>query len=194
MQRDAEMARAIQNVRAGNTRYGQNRALEDKMLMGGLQATGAMIGGAMQAQQSQTKDINNKNRSIMSGAIDDATRKAGLARAEAAKPSPDYVPNEAIATEGQHNVPSWLQQAQTGQVSNPDYIKEAAKQASATQDLNLSAAGANIGGYRTPSGADAIDADSDTRAADLQTGQNILKATQHMGSQMGGMGRSLARR
>ncbi len=184
------MARAIATLRAGQSRSQQNQALADKALLAGAQAGIGTVGHVIDATRSEKLQKEQRQRSIMSGAIDDATRKAGLARIEAAKPSPDYVSNAAVETQGAHDLPSWLSQAQGQPVSGPDYIKEAAKSASDNQNVNIAAAGANIGGYRTPSGADDIDVDSDGRAADIQTGKNIMKATQHMGGMMG----SLARR
>ncbi len=183
------MARAIQTLRRGESIGQQDEAMQRKAAMVGFQAMLGAVGHSIQADGSRKLQEQQKNRSIMSGAIDDATRKAGLARVEAARPSPDYVPNAAVETRGAHDVPSWLSQAQGQPVNGPDYIKEAAKSASDNQNLNSAAAGANIGGYRTPGGLDGVDQDSDSRAADIMTGKNIMKATENMGGMMGSLPR-----
>ncbi len=191
MQRSDEMARAIHNIRIGNTRSQIDQAREDKMLMAGAQATAAMINGTIQAQKSQTQAINDKNRGIMSGAIDSASR--GAAALRSAPRPPSSLPKHDLSVDeyglAPNNigagVPSYDKQMNSSvQGGNPDWLKSKAEEADNNQALNMAAAGANIGGYRTPAGAEASDADSDMRAANLQTGKNILDSTEHMGGMM----------
>ncbi len=193
MVRDANMARAIGVLRAGQSNSQQKQAFLEKAIVGALTAGVGVTGGIIQGQESEALQDRQKRRAA-------ETRKAealkSAPRVPNAPPQENYGNDEyGLPRQMGPTGPSYSKRMDASvQAGNPDWLKERAKEASDTQGVNIAAAGANIGGYRTPSGADDIDMDSDSRAADIQTGKNIMKATEHMGSQMGGMGMSLPRR
>jgi hypothetical protein len=179
MVHDPNMAQAIKVLRAGGSRSQQNRAMADKALLAagtmGLTAAGGIYSG-IQSEKLQAKNAAKTQAGNI--AAEDAAIRKSAAPYAAGEYKP---PAEGDQRFGQ--MPSWLETAQ-GQ-GDAEAVKLLANQALANQKMNVAAAGANIGGYRTPSGLTDIEDESDVRAADISTAKNMMK--------MGGMMNSLAR-
>ncbi len=183
MQRSEEMARAIHNLRIGNTKGQIDRALMDKIIVTGAQAGLGAVGHVMEGQSSEALQEKQRN---------EQRARAAAGALKSAPLPPSTIPKENYSVD-EYGLPRQMGPGGPGydkqmnsavQGGNPDWLKSKAEEADNNQALNMAAAGANIGGYRTPAGAEASDADSDMRAANLQTGKNILDSTEHMGGMM----------
>jgi len=187
-QRSEEMQRAIHALRNGQTRGQREQAMLDRAIFAGIQGAATGAGALAERYNSDQMHEEQANREQMKRAIENQTamrdrdlrtmaESKQYAAADYAGPSPDA-----------RGIPSWLKEG--GEAERPTNLSLKTDEAKAQLNSNAAAAGASIGGYRTPSGLDAQDAESDTLAGDMNTGKNLMRA----GSMMGGMMGSLPRR
>lgn len=185
MQKSADMERLINSIREGKTREQQNRDLREKVIFSGGQALATGVGGYLQGRESDAIQEEHRNRTGMARAIDSQTRE----RNRLLTPAADYVPN----TPDSPDDPEWLMSGHLPPEQTD--LSMATDQHRQDQDGNAAAAGATIGGYRTPSAMDDQDQESDTLAADMNTGKNLMRVGGAMraGGAAGGMQRSIPR-
>ena len=199
-QRSEDMQRAIHALRTGQTRGQKEQAMLDKGIFA-VGQTGLMLGGAaLQANESDKLQEEQKNRSDQTRNRDNqiAMRDNDLRHSKEASVYDDASQVHETGVGGRP--PDWLAQSQGDNRDSPPgpdpFVQDAAKKAREQQGSNAEAAGASIGGYRTVQGLDDADQQSDVLAADMSTGKNLMKAGGMMtgGGEMGGMMSSLPRR
>lgn len=164
MRRSEDMARAIANIRAGNTRGQKNQAFMDRAILTGATATIGAMGHAAEGAESKRMQEDRADeaskRGIMERAISQQTARAGnearIGKESEQYASADYTGNPE--TDGRP-VPQWLKDDQ-GASQTPYAIPEQASGALASQRLNSSAGDAQFGGYNTAVGlANSADAE-----------------------------------
>ena len=182
------MAEFIRMLRAGETRGQQRQALMDRAMMVGATAGIGAIGHALEGRESvRATGERNAARAASAQKVSDA----GIRQSSEQYAAPDYDPSKASAMGHTADVPAWLTAAQG---ESPGDIQAQAKEATDTQAMNKAAAGAPIGGIRTPGALDSSGQEADVRAADISTGKNLMNAADTMDDTHGGMARSLRRR
>jgi len=194
MRKSADMERAIQALRTGQTRSQKDRDFAIKVAgAGGIAAlTGAA--GYLQGRESDQLQERQASKAQMSGAIESQTKE----RDRLLQAPGDYKSYD----DGSHEGPEWLRggkapergkdwfPSEPHEDQGPVELSLATDEYERNQDLNSAAAGATIGGYLTPEALNSHDLESDERAADMNNGKNLIRAA----GVMGGMSRSLPRR